>query len=235
MVDSEGAKSLRLHHALPREPLPPKLRNAWSRFLLSLLMRHPDAMREFRNAAKSLWLKGQDDTQLNYEKIRKPEDPLTFEEYAATIDPLIEIKVRLNLILRAFDNPVIGNHLNKMKWAVADVTASPNCLLTCDRPLVIFNLGEPNGSLFLPIHPTKLFVAANSDKVISEFSKGKPAAVVERVNEVIVGRARRYVYSRDGWQKDLIKRKMSKALEPTPLFKDLDRYPELAVHPEESK
>jgi Protein of unknown function (DUF4238) len=117
-----------------------------------------------------------------------------------------------------------------MKWAVADVTASPHCLLTCDRPLVLFNLGGPNGSLFLPIHPTKLFVAANTDKVISEFSLGKPAAVVERVNEIIVGRARRYVYARDDWQKDMIKRKMSKALEPAPLFKDLDRYPEGQEH-----
>jgi Protein of unknown function (DUF4238) len=106
LVDSEAAISLRRHHELTADPWPPRLRSAWSRFLMSLLMRHPDVMTEFRAAAKSLWLKGKDETQLNYEKIRKPEDPLTFEEYATTVDPLIEVKIRLNLILRAFDNQV---------------------------------------------------------------------------------------------------------------------------------
>jgi hypothetical protein len=206
------------------EPSPPKLRSAWSRFLLSLLLRHPDVMIEFRAAAKSLWAKGGEDTQRNYEKIRKPEDPETFEEYAAAIDPLIEVKVGVNLIIRAFDNEAIGNHLNKMTWAVVDVTESPQCLLTSDRPLVLFNLGSPNGSLFLPISPTKLFVACNTNKLLAEFSKEKPADVVMRANEVIAGRARRYVYARDDWQKEFIKRTMSTKMETTPLFKDLDRY-----------
>jgi hypothetical protein len=64
--------------------------------------------------------------------------------------------------------------------------------MTCDRPLVLASLGDPkNGSLFLPIGPRKLFVAANTEKLLSEFSKGNPSQVVERVNEIIVGRARR--------------------------------------------
>ncbi len=188
-------------------------------------MRHPDVMTEVRVAAKSLWSKGGDEVELNYEKFHKPEDPETFAEYADTVDPLIEVKARLYLIVRAvFDNQLVGNHLNKMKWAVADVTASPQCLLTSDRPLVYFNLGEPNGSLFLPISPIKLFVAANNDKTLSEFSKGRPSEVVKRANEIIVARARRYVYARDDWQKDFIRKTISTKMEPSPLFKDLDRY-----------
>jgi hypothetical protein len=89
---------------------------------------------------------------------------------------------------------------------------------------VLFNLAGPNGSLFLPISPIKLFVAANTDKVLAEFSKGKPTEVVKRVNEIVVARARRYVYARDDWQRDFVKRTMSTKMEPTPLFKDLDRY-----------
>jgi hypothetical protein len=44
------------------------------------------------------------------------------------------------------------------------------------------------------------------------------------VNEVIVARARRYIYARDDWQRDFIKGTMSTKMEPKPLFKDLDRY-----------
>jgi hypothetical protein len=230
LVDSDAAIALKKHLAMINEIRPPELRSAWSRFLMSLLMRHPDVMKEFRTAARSLWLKGHTDTQLNYERIRTPDDPEIFEEYAATIDPLIEIKVRLNLIIRAFDNEVVGNHLNSMKWAVADVLQSPHCFLTCDRPLLLFNLGAKDGYLFLPIGPRRLFVAANNDKVLSEFSKGKPTEVVERVNKIIVSRARKYVYARDDWQKDFIKKTMSTNMEPTPLFKDLDRYePETVI------
>jgi Protein of unknown function (DUF4238) len=195
LVDSDAAIALKRHLAVPEDKGTAKLVNAWSRFLMSLMMRHPDVMSELRAAAKSLWAKGHDDTQRNYEKIRKPEDPETFEEYAVTIDPLIEVKVRLNLIIRAFDNAVIGNHLNNMNWAVADVVVSPNCLMTSDRPLVLVSLGRPEGYLFLPIGPTKLFIAANSEKVLSEFSKGDPSSVVNRVNQVVVARARKYVYA----------------------------------------
>ena len=224
LVDSDAAIALRRHLVMSTDPWPRKLRSAWSRFLISLLIRHPDVMSEFRAAAKSLWSKGGDEVQRNYQKLRKPEDPETFEEYAAT-DPLIGVKARLYLLLRAaFDNQLVGNHFNKMKWAVADVTASPQCLLTSDRPLVLFNLGEPNGYLFLPISPIKLFVAANTDKTLSEFSKGRPTEVVKKVNEVIVARARRYIYARDDWQRDFIKGTMSTKMEPKPLFKDLDRY-----------
>src|SRR5262249_15024690 len=60
-------------------------------------------------------------------------------------------------------------------------------------------------------------------ETLAEFSKGKPTEVVKRANEIIVGRARRYVYARDDWQRDFIKRTMSTKMEPTPLFKELDR------------
>jgi len=111
-------------------------------------------MTEFRAAVKSLWSKGGGDAQRNYEKLRRREDPETFAEYIAHADPLLEIKVRLYLIMSAFNNERIGNHLNNMRWAVADLTASPNTLLTSDRPLVLSNLGDPkDGSLFLPISP----------------------------------------------------------------------------------
>jgi Protein of unknown function (DUF4238) len=235
LVDSDAAIALKQHLQMTADPWPPKLMTAWSRFLMSLLMRHPDVMSEFRAAAKSLWSKGGGETQRNYETIRKPGDPETFEEYATLIDPLLEVKVRLNLIISAFDNPRIGNHLNGMKWAVADVTASPYCLMTCDRPLVLHNLGDPNGSLFLPIGPKRLFVAANNEKVVSEFSKGNPSQVVEKANEMIVARARRYVYSRDDYQRDFIRRTMSTKMEPTPLFKDLDRYEEVTAPPAETE
>ena len=70
-----------------------ELVNAWSRFILGIHLRHPDAIPELRAAAKSIWEKGGPASQLEYEKIRKPEDPETFEEYLASGDPLVAIKI----------------------------------------------------------------------------------------------------------------------------------------------
>lgn len=190
---------------------------------MGMLLRHPDVMKELRTAAKSLWDKSSDATQKGYEAIRMPDDPATFEEKMATVDPLVEFKVRLNMIIRALNNPVIGNHINGMKWVVVDVTASPQILLTSDRPVTIYNLREPEGNLFLPISPTKLFVAANNEATLSGLSRQTQRAIVEKSNELVVTRARRYVYSRDKYNEPYIRRHMSTKLEPTPLFPNLDR------------
>jgi hypothetical protein len=61
-------------------------------------------------------------------------------------DPLTPIKTQVNLIVNALDNDIVGPHLNRMKWATIDLSASPVPLLTSDRPVEIFNLKEPNGS-----------------------------------------------------------------------------------------
>jgi hypothetical protein len=65
LVDSDAAKALKQHLEMTSELRPAKLKTAWSRFLISLLLRHPDVMTEFRDAAKSLWSTGGDDAQRN--------------------------------------------------------------------------------------------------------------------------------------------------------------------------
>jgi hypothetical protein len=127
------------------------------------------------------------------------------------------------MIIRALNNVVIGTHLNQMKWAVVDVTASPQVLLTSDRPVTLFRLRDPDGSLFLPISPIKLFIAANEQKAIDQLAKSTPNDIVKKANELVVQHGRRYVFSRDRRQEDYIKKNMSTKMEATPLFPGLDR------------
>jgi uncharacterized protein DUF4238 len=221
--DDAASKALLKHLQMTKSTWPDDLVSAWSRFIMGLLLRHPDVMKELRVAAKSLWDKGGDAIQKGYEAIRTADDPPTFEDKMAIVDPLVEIKTRLNMIIRGLNNPVIGNHINGMKWVVVDVTASPQILLTSDRPVTTYNLRKPDGNLFLPIGPTKLFVAANSQATLDKLSQGTQKSIVEKANEFVVARARRYVYSRDRFNEAYIRRHMSTKLEPTPLFPNLDR------------
>jgi hypothetical protein len=115
-----------------------------------------------------------------------------------------------------------------------DVTASSKILLTSDRPVTIYSLRAPDGQLFLPISPTKLFIAANEQKVMDDLEKAAPLTIVKESNELVVSRARRYVLSRDQWQQDYIKKHISTKLEPTPLMSNLDRPPEVDVADQKS-
>ena len=116
-------------------------------------------MPELRAAATNIWSASGADCQARYDATRRPTDPLTFDEYLALRDPLAPVKMRVNLIIKALDNDVVGAHINQMTYAVIDLSSSPNRLLTSDRPVELFNLQGSNGILSMPISPTKAFVA----------------------------------------------------------------------------
>jgi hypothetical protein len=141
-----------------------------------------------------------------------------FDEYVADCDPLIPIKARLNLVISVFDNDIVGKHVNNMKWAIRDVSASPYRLLTSDRPVRLFKIIDAKGMITLPISPTKLFVAANNQQTLNQLWRRKPLEIVSQVNTDLVERARRFVWAYDESQTAFIQKYMSTGLEPMPFF-----------------
>ena len=227
-ADNIASIALERHLAGSREPWSAELLSAWSRFVIGIHLRHPDAVPELRTAAQSIWEGSGRASQSSYEAIRKPEDPKTFDEYLETRDPLIAAKMRMNMVIKSFDNDILGTHINGMKWGVVDVSASPIRLLLSDRPVEFSNLKEPRGFVSLPISPTKLFVAANSPAGLDNLRRVKPREIVHHVNLFIVGRARRFVWAQDESQARFIHNHMSKNLERTPLFPGIGQYPPIA-------
>jgi hypothetical protein len=227
-ADRVASLALDLHLSGNQQAWTPELLSAWSRFLIALHLRHPDALPELRAGAQAIWEASGSASQIAYEAIRKPEDPQTFDEYLEIRDPLIAVKVRVNMIIKSFDNDIIGTHINGMKWAVVDVSASPIQLLMADRPVEIARLKEPQGFVSLPISPTKLFVAANNPTALDRLRAIKPREIVQHVNTFIVGRARRFVWASDDSQTRFIQNHMSKNMEPTPLLPGIGQYPAIA-------
>jgi hypothetical protein len=229
-LDDSASQALDIHLGC-REEWTIELVNAWSRFVLGIHLRHPDAMPELRAAAKAIWEKSGPALQKEYAKIRQPENPEAFEELLATPDPLTDVKMRVNMIIKSFDNETVVSHLNKMHKAVVDVSSSPHKLLLSDRPVCFSNLTKPNGVAFLPISPTKLFVAVNDERVFNQIRLRKTRDIVKDVNAFVTGRARRFVWSADKSQESFIRKNMSKSIERTPLFPNLDRYETPAALP----
>jgi hypothetical protein len=189
-ADRTASDALRLHLTSNAAGWTPKLICAWSRFVIALYLRHPDTMPELRAAAKALWEGSGEAQQRQYELIKQPGDPDTFDEYLARRDPLIPVKARVEIIVKTFDNEIVGRHVNNMKWAVIDVSASPHCLLTSDRPVRLCNniRYDGKGMITLPISPTMLFVAVNDPRILDHLRRIKPREIVSAVNTDLVSR-----------------------------------------------
>jgi len=201
-------------------------RSGWSRFLIAIHLRHPDAFGELTAAAKAVWESSGEDAerQRSYEKFRKPNDPATFAEYLEKADPLASHKMTIRLTLGMIDNELVGSRINEMHWEVFDVSNASHRLLTSDRPVEIDKLGDPvNGTVSIPISPTKLFVAANSSQLLHKVKRAKANTIVVKVNEYVVGRARRYVWAHTESQERFVERNMSKNPEERPFFRNLGK------------
>lgn len=223
-ADQKASEALDIHLGISSASWTSELTSAWSRFVLGVHLRHPDAVPELREAAEKIWKASGEDYQARYEEIREPGDPATFDEKLTQRDPLTHIKVQVNLIIKALDNEIVGTHLNQMKWATVDVSSSSVRLLTSDRPVEIFDLKEPGGLLAIPISPTKLFLAANDEATFAKVRPAKADQLVENSNRFVVSRARRFVWAADESQTDYIAEKMSTKMEPTPLFRNIGEY-----------
>lgn len=219
-ADRTAADALQLHLSGYTGPWTSELRSAWSRFVMALHLRHPDAMPELRAAAQRIWDGSGEDSQHEYERIRQPGDPATFDEYIAKMDPHIPAKARMQLVMSVFDNEIVGDHVNKMTWAVIDVNVPGRRLLTSDRPATLVRIKDPRGILTIPISPNKLFVAVNDPKLIGEYfpERATQQSIARRANVEVVARARRFVWAPDERQERFIGKHMSTNLEPTPFY-----------------
>ena len=217
--DNYAALAHRRILAWDKSAWPAEMIQAWARCIMHMLLRHPDVVAEMRVAAAAIWqAAGGESRRIYDQEVRKPGDPETFQDYLTGIDPAITSKIRMNMIIRAIDNQAIGEAIIKMNWNVIDVNRSSKTLLISDRPVLIYNLSRPDGWIALPVSPTKLFFAVNTPATLQALTRGTTLSLVERINEQVVVRARRYVWGRDKWQDDYIRHNMGKHKEPTPLF-----------------
>jgi hypothetical protein len=196
-------------------------RSAWSRFIVAIHFRHPDAMPELRSAAQSVWEGSGKKSQQAYELIKTSEDPATYDEYLAQRDPLAHAKARVNLIIKSFDNDILGRHLNNMFWEALDLTRANHKLLMSDRPVLFSSLKERTGYVSMPLNPTKLFVGVNDRKTLDVFRGTARNQIVRIANRYCVRRARKFVWANDLSQERFVNKNMSQDMEPTPLFPNI--------------
>jgi hypothetical protein len=138
LTDDLAAKALKILLSGDRDlQFSVKVKSGWSRFITSLIMRNPEAVERSMREAKRLYDEARTELYADYEKHRKPDDPSTYEEYAAKHSANPAGRGGAILLQKIIDSPLIGNWINNMRWIVLRAHNPKFSLLTSDRPVVL--------------------------------------------------------------------------------------------------
>jgi len=186
-----------------------KPRSAWSRFIMSLLMRTPEDSAALKSGIAIEWARSIPELKDKYASMRGQDDPLTVEEFLALHFPNESERIAMSLAPKLMDHRKVGELLNNMRWLVVRINSEAGEFLTSDRPIVMTTtLKEENAYLFLPIGPKTLFVAVNDFETQKRIEARDPAERVEVINRYVAGHAVKYVYARDDTALDYVREHM---------------------------
>jgi hypothetical protein len=218
-TDNYAAIALRVLLSDPPWQLTPEIRSAWSRFLMSLVVRNPESVGKHRAAAESLFKTVLPKMEADYSKHRAASDPETYLEYASLHSGNIPGRIFARLLQSVIDSQFSGTRLNSMRWIVLYDPHPKNLILTSDRPVVMTNgLDRPNGQILLPISPHHVFVATNNvdtENYIRTVWRNRQ--LIPQINDRVALQSRKYVYGYSDAQLSFVSSRLGQAWTADPL------------------
>jgi hypothetical protein len=180
---------------------PEQRRLAWSRFIFSLLLRFPEAQRSMR-------LDLEDNVRKMVADTNEPKEVI--EGIVATNDL---DKGRAGIFLELLNNSRFTRTLFSMHWDVITVDSSRQSFLTSDRPVIntANGYGFAERNLAIPISPSKLFVASDSEGVFRALRSRPPNSLVSETNHLVVSAAVKYVWGNDASQMRFIENRLTES------------------------
>jgi hypothetical protein len=148
----KASDALDIHLGIAAFPWTSELLSAWSRFVIALHLRHPDAMPEMRDAVQKIWNASGADYQARYEAVRKPTDPPTFDEYLVLRDPAnwrLGPKSRHSTAYSITSSARVSSASGTSKWSIRAVV-----MLIADLNLIVCTTGSSAGLSPLRMRPT---------------------------------------------------------------------------------
>jgi hypothetical protein len=204
-IDNGAARALDYMEENGKPPLDEKNRNAWTRFLLSLIHRSPSQIEKMRSAIAA----NRDDVLRSlaprYAELRSKADPETFEEYLARDNGRIDEESLLPLMQGVLGSKKVGTTLIRMTWGIIRFELPFHGFLTSDIPIMLSNgLGHQDAFLMLPISPSALFIAAARKPVLHSFSSQDPKALQRGINDAVAQQARQVIIAQNEAQRRFI-------------------------------
>jgi Protein of unknown function (DUF4238) len=121
-------------------------------------------------------------------------------------------------VQRIIDSPLMGGHLNQMRWSVVSFRNERHTFLTSDRPIIMTNgMVKPDNHLAIPIGPRMLFIATNTVEMERTIRNMNARQLMEQVNNRVVSQARKYVWGIDDTQLRFVRNRFGRMEPSTPL------------------
>jgi len=201
-----------------------RLRSGWSRFIMSMMLRGPEAIQGLKRGIAAQWKKSMPELEAKYALVRSPEDPTTLQEYLAQTERSTD-GWAVSLAPRLIDHAKIGEMLNNMRWFIRRIVSDKGEFLTSDRPVLMsWTLTEEHAFLFLPLGPKAMFAAVNDIETQRIVEERDPAEQVRNWNQFLAGQAQRYVYAQDDSMRAFVAEHFGKHRRATPFELLADLY-----------
>jgi hypothetical protein len=208
IADSVAAKALSLLETGRGAQLDEHLRSGWSRFVMTLFHRNPEAISKWMIKAAQAADQAAEDFRANYLDRRLPTDPEKYEDYPLKARGYYIARSVVPILQRLMDSQPIGLQFNRMAWVAAPMN-SAYTLLTSDRPLMMTGgMAQPNFRLAMPMGPRRLFIAANEPKQAQELADQDHDKLVSMMNDNVSAQARRFVWGVDASQLRFVERRL---------------------------
>ena len=191
-TDDYASRALRLLLDDNTKELDAKTRSGWARFIISLMRRSPEAVKDLSEKIRTTFL----EVTLSLALPGDPDEDLQERAMRSRVE-----RGHALLLQDLINSEMIGTRLINMLWFVVNFKDVPHSLLTSDRPFVMTNgIGHNNSHLAIPISPTKLFLAAATPEEEKRLRTILPEHLVLQMNDRMALQARRFVYGVDDKQ-----------------------------------
>ena len=191
-----------------------RLRNGWSRFLNSLRQRQPERVAWMKQISAERLEELLQRYQSEVEAGVAPPLPegSTFEQFAVEMRQSVRDKHWASVLQGVIDSSRVGLFISNMRWSLVAINVADRQLLTSDRPVLMTNgIDHPEGYIMLPISPTRLFVAVNTDEMVDQLRASDARKFVYEINDRITRQAQKYVYSSDERQLRFVENRLGRA------------------------
>ena len=203
--DAATAVQMMLRGTIPAEP---RYRQAWARFLVSMLFRHRESVETLKTHVAKMWDEGTAALESVWAEHRKPTDPATFAEATTLALGNRAGPDAANMLADIIANTPAVTDIMNMFWCVADVSGASRTLLTSDRALVMpLGLADKLAYLALPISPAMVFIAAYDNRFQTVKNKSQAVSVM---NMDVVRQAREFVWGTDDSQWGFVEKNIAK-------------------------
>jgi Protein of unknown function (DUF4238) len=170
-------------------------RSDFTRFVMSLRARHPDAvalaLTEGERQLRAALARDPEE----YQAVSGPDSPSTLTEWTEQYAPALFHNFGVSVVPGVITDAKVGERIFRMPWWVHDVRSAGIDLLISDRPCLLEgNAVEGQCLIALPLSPTMLFFICNGRRRTEALRAMNERQLVKTINRASAGYAAGRVY-----------------------------------------